>query len=207
MTRPVVTETDLHALVDGQLPLSARTDVEAWLHEHPLDAERVAQYRRHQAALHGAYDEVLEAPVPERLNRIAQRTPRHRLLRYAAVCAWLAIGGVSGWSLHGWWQGAAIKGDAARAVPAFARQAAVAHAVYSPEVRHPVEVGADQEAHLVAWLSKRLATPLRVPHLGAQGFTLVGGRLLPGQPDDRLPVAQFMRPHARRALRNYRTGS
>jgi anti-sigma factor RsiW len=61
--------------------------------------------------------------------------------------------------------------------------------VYSPEVRHPVEVGADQEAHLVAWLSKRLGAPLKVPHLGGIGYALVGGRLLPG---DRGPVAQFM---------------
>src|SRR5262249_61286155 len=72
---------------------------------------------------------------------------------------------------------------------AWARRAAVAHIVYSPEVRHPVEVGADQEAHLVAWLSKRLGAQLKVPHLGSLGYTLVGGRLLPGE---RGPVAQFM---------------
>jgi anti-sigma factor RsiW len=56
-------------------------------------------------------------------------------------------------------------------------------------VRHPVEVGADQEAHLVGWLSKRLGTELRPPRLGAVGFELMGGRLLPGK---RGPVAQFM---------------
>jgi anti-sigma factor RsiW len=57
----------------------------------------------------------------------------------------------------------------------------VAHAVYSPEVRHPVEVAADQQAHLVQWLSKRLGAPLHAPDLQAQGFLLVGGRLLPGE--------------------------
>jgi anti-sigma factor RsiW len=70
-----------------------------------------------------------------------------------------------------------------------ARRAAIAHATYSPEVRHPVEVGADQEAHLVAWLSKRLGVPLRVPQLDEVGYSLVGGRLLPGDP---IPVANFM---------------
>src|SRR3972149_420101 len=65
----------------------------------------------------------------------------------------------------------------------------VAHGGSSPEVRHPVEVGADQEAHLVAWLSKRLGTPLKAPHLGELGYTLVGGRLLPGE---RGPGAPFM---------------
>jgi anti-sigma factor RsiW len=70
-----------------------------------------------------------------------------------------------------------------------ARRAAVAHATYSPEVRHPVEVGADQEAHLVTWLSKRLGTQLRAPKLEAVGYNLVGGRLLPGEQG---PVAHFM---------------
>lgn len=56
-------------------------------------------------------------------------------------------------------------------------------------MRHPVEVGADQEAHLVAWLSKRLGTALKIPQLGGIGYSLVGGRLLPGEQG---PVAQFM---------------
>ena len=195
MNKPVITETDLHGYLDGQLPASAYADVEGWLREHPQDTERIAQYRRQVAALHGAYDAVLDARVPEKLSVLARGRQQLRfpLLRHAAVLAWLAvggvIGGVSGWKLHDW---PVLRGDSARAAPAFVRQAAVAHVVYSPEVRHPVEVGADQEAHLVAWLSKRLGIQLRVPHLGEQGFSLVGGRLLPGQPDDRAPVAQFM---------------
>lgn len=70
-----------------------------------------------------------------------------------------------------------------------AHHAALAHRVYAPEVRHPVEVGADQQDHLVAWLSKRLGTPLKPPRLAPLGYELVGGRLLPG---DSGPVAQFM---------------
>jgi anti-sigma factor RsiW len=58
-----------------------------------------------------------------------------------------------------------------------------------PEVRHPVEVSALEQAHLVQWLSKRLGKPLKVPDLTAQGFELVGGRLLPGDTGAR---AQFM---------------
>ena len=193
MNRPVITEDDLNAWVDGQLPATAQADVEQWLSEHPQDEARIAHYRTQNAALHGAYDAVLEESMPDKLNEPLRRLPRFNVMRYAAVMAWFAIGaligGAGGWYLH------ALKGGSGRvtaAVPAFARLAVVAHAVYSPEVRHPVEVGADQEAHLAAWLSKRLGTQLRVPHLGDQGFALVGGRLLPGQPDDRFPVAQFM---------------
>jgi anti-sigma factor RsiW len=95
-----------------------------------------------------------------------------------------ALGGLAGWQLH-----------AMRALPsaadfsAMAKRAAVAHAVYSPEVRHPVEVGADQEQHLVAWLSKRTGVKLKAPKLDDAGMALVGGRLLPGETG---PVAQFM---------------
>ncbi|RPH42641.1 MAG: anti-sigma factor [Burkholderiales bacterium] len=73
--------------------------------------------------------------------------------------------------------------------PRFVRAATIAHGVYVPEVRHPVEVSGDQRGHLVAWLSKRLGTQLAAPDLTAEGFELVGGRLLPGE---RGPSAQLM---------------
>jgi len=78
---------------------------------------------------------------------------------------------------------------AAANATAFPMRAARAHAVYVTEVRHPVEVDASQQEHLVAWLSKRLGTSLRVPVLAEEGYSLLGGRLLPG-PDG--AVAQFM---------------
>jgi anti-sigma factor RsiW len=78
-------------------------------------------------------------------------------------------------------------------VAAFARQAVAAHVVYMPEVRHPVEVEAAQQQHLVQWLSKRLNRPLKIPNLAPAGFELVGGRLLPGDAGAR---AQFMYQNA-----------
>ncbi len=201
MNKSVVTEADLHAWIDGRLPAESRADVAAWLQDHPQDAARVEHYRRQNIVLQDQYDVVLDEPVPARLSAMGQRLrlaenierpSRPWLQRYAAVLAALAIGGVGGWFTHLWYDGFTTKSAAARSTPSFVRQAVIAHVVYSPEVRHPVEVGADQEAHLAAWLSKRLGTKLRVPHLAELGFSLVGGRLLPGQPDDRLPVAQFM---------------
>ena len=43
MTDPTipVTEDELHAFVDNELPAERRGDVEAWLAAHPEDAERV----------------------------------------------------------------------------------------------------------------------------------------------------------------------
>ncbi|HEX7465011.1 MAG TPA: anti-sigma factor, partial [Usitatibacter sp.] len=56
-------------------------------------------------------------------------------------------------------------------------------------MRHPVEVDAKDQDHLVKWLSKRLDMALTVPVLSTEGFELLGGRLLPGNDG---PVAQFM---------------
>jgi anti-sigma factor RsiW len=64
----------------------------------------------------------------------------------------------------------------------------VAHTVYVPEVRHPVEVRA-QEEHLSRWLTRRIQVPVKLFDLRAQGFELVGGRLLP---DAAGPSAQLM---------------
>jgi anti-sigma factor RsiW len=73
--------------------------------------------------------------------------------------------------------------------PALPERAARAYLVYAPEVRHPVEVDAKEQDHLVKWLSKRLDFGLKVPVLTDEGFELLGGRLLPGSDG---PVAQFM---------------
>lgn len=182
MSMQPITESELHAYVDGALPEARRAEVEAYLASHPEDTERVASYRRQNEALHMQYGPIAEETVPERLREAPTRRARYGW-RVAAAAGWLAMGGVIGWHVHSYHSEQRLESSA------WARRAAVAHVVYSPEVRHPVEVGADQEAHLVSWLSKRLGAPLKVPHLGTIGYTLVGGRLLPG---DRGPVAQFM---------------
>jgi anti-sigma factor RsiW len=199
-----VGESELQAWADHRLPADRRADVEAWLAAHPEEAERVAAYRALNEQLRAHFGAVLDEPVPERLSRFVPSGARWR--RAAAIAAWLAIGatvgGTAGWELH------ALRAPAAVVVkpeaPVLARRAAVAHATYAPEVRHPVEVGADQEQHLVAWLSKRLGGEVRAPKLDTEGMSLVGGRLLPGDPG---PVAQFMYQNAqgRRATLYVRT--
>ena len=91
---------------------------------------------------------------------------------------------------------------AALVAASWPHRAAVAHAVYAPEVRHPVEVNVAQgsateqraqEEHLARWLSKRLGQPVRLYDLRPLGFELVGGRLLP---DLAGPSAQLMYQHS-----------
>ena len=194
LTAPV-TEGDLLAYADGRLAEARRAEVEAWLAVRPEEGERMAAYRRQNDELHAQFDPVLDEPVPEGLRRALRRTARWRPYAMAAgfTLLGIAVGVVAGWQLH------ASRVPAAAPAVGIAKPAALAHALYSPEVRHPVEVGADQEAHLVAWLSKRLGTTLRAPKLDVNGFTLVGGRLLPGEARPAgatglpvQPVAQFM---------------
>ena len=92
------------------------------------------------------------------------------------------VGGALGWRLHG-------EAPVVSLPMTLAQQAAYAHAVFAPEVRHPVEVTAAEETHLVQWLSKRLGADVHAPRLNEVGFDLVGGRLLPANGG---AAAQFM---------------
>ena len=101
MSEPV-TEADLQAYADGNLPEERRSAVAAWLAAHPDDAERIETYRRIAEELRTSYDGVLHEPVPERLQRAVQR-PRTRAfaLVAGAVLLGVALGGLGGWQLRG----------------------------------------------------------------------------------------------------------
>ena len=179
-----VTEVELNAYVDGALSEGARVGVGAWLASHPEEVDRLRAYSEQNAALRSLFNPVLDEPVPPALLAVRARPWRG----YAAAAAIFALGIGLGWLVRGMY-------ITPQMVPvSLARQAATAHIVYSPEVRHPVEVTVDQEEHLVRWLSKRLGTTLKAPKLGPLGYDLVGGRLLSGTQG---PVAHFMYQDAR----------
>lgn len=190
MTTQAIREAQLHALADGVLPEDQRAAVDAHLRAHPDDAARVAAWREQNRQLRALFDPVLDAAVPPPLLQAAAPPAangpwRRHAMQAAAALVLVMAGGAGGWLLRG-----ADGGGASASAVSLARSAAIAHAVYTPEVRHPVEVGAEQEAHLVQWLSKRLGSKLQPPVLAPLGYQLIGGRLLPGDGDG--PVAQFM---------------
>jgi len=176
----------LHALADGQLDPARAEELRAALGERP-EARSVADYRRINAGLHALYDATLDQPVPDRLLRGPQAWWRHRRWARAASLAaaglaLLIVGAGGGWYARD----SMIR--MRQEQTAMVRPAAVAHRVYVAEVRHPVEVTADQE-HLVRWLSNRLKKQIKAPVLDSAGFRLMGGRLLPGETGQ---AAQFM---------------
>ena len=159
-----VTEDELHAYVDNELPAERRGDVEAWLATHPDDAGRVQSWRAMAEALHARYDSIVDEAVPKRLEieRLVQQPRRWVVGAVAATLAAFVVGGGMGWVARG----------ATAAVPsvlqAFTVHAIEAHRLYVVEVRH-----------LQQWLTKRCGWVVRAPELTGAGLKLVGGRLLP----------------------------
>lgn len=178
----LISEELLHAYVDDRLDAAQRAQVEDFIKTDPSAAERVAAYREQNLLLQRQFNSILNEPVPQQLRINLPRSPftgRH----YGAIAASLTIGLITGWLARD------TLTNPPMTLPEFPRHAVVAHTIYTPEVLHPVEVGADQEEHLVKWLTKRLGVPVQVPHLQTAGYQLEGGRLLPGTNG---PAAQFM---------------
>lgn len=184
-TRPP-REEDLLRFVDGTLPADDAAALARALAADPALAARVEADRAVAAALNAAFAPVLDEDVPPRLLAAARphRARARHWLRAAAAVVLLTIGAAGGWFARD-----VLPLPNALPEPALPRVAANAHRVFAVEVRHPVEVGADEEAHLVQWLSRRMGSALRVPRLDTAGYQLVGGRLLAGA---RGPAAQFM---------------
>lgn len=183
--RTPITDADLHAYVDGQLPPVRRREVEEYLSAHPEAAIAADDYRRLNEALRGLHTDALEEPLPAQLAMAPP--PRRRVWKVAAVAGWMSLGALLGWGAQPLTD--TLTAPSRAMERELVRPAAFAHVVYAPEMRHPVEVAAADEAHLVAWLSSRLHTTIRAPDLSALGYVLVGGRLLPST--NRM-AAQFM---------------
>jgi anti-sigma factor RsiW len=188
-----VEENDLHARIDGRLPPERAEAVDTYFAAHPEQRELWSQYAEQREGLRKAFAAQAAEPIPLRL-RLAQvmveRQRRHRrqLAGIAAAIALLIFGGIGGWTARDVLPRLSFSASAQLTSAVF-DDAIAAHRTFSVESRHPVEVSANEEAHLVQWLSKRLGHRLIAPDLGALGFRLMGGRLLSAEGG---PAALFM---------------
>jgi anti-sigma factor RsiW len=189
----LIREDDLQASVDGRLPPERAELLETYLTAHPEERDRLSQYAEQREALRAAFAAPSSEPASTRLRvadlLAARRRRRHReLAQIAAAIALLVLGGLGGWTAHEIVPRLTVSASATLATTVF-DDAIAAHRTFSVETRHPVEVGASEEAHLVQWLSKRLGRRLIAPDLRPLGFQLMGGRLLPAESG---PAALFM---------------
>lgn len=197
----------LSAWLDQELPADEQARVDAWLRENPQDAARVQGWAADRDALRSRLAPLLEERPPQDLARRVLgagsadvpsggrgRGDRGAWKQAAAAAGLLLAGALLGAGGLAQWQRLELarQGGAGRtlasAPQAWVQRAALAHSVYVPEQRHPVEVRA-QEEHLARWLTRRTSVPVKLFDLHAQGFELVGGRLLP---DATGPSAQLM---------------
>jgi len=178
-----VTEEELHAYVDGELPADRQEAVAAWLAAYPEQATLVAAWRAQADIIRARYGAVVSEPLPDRLkldqviktSRAIWRTSGRSLAALASAAAIIAfvVGGAAGWMARGASAAAPTGFDTVTA------DAIDAYKLYVVEVRHPVEVPGSERAHMTQWLSKRFGSDLRIPDLQSIGLKLIGGRLLP----------------------------
>lgn len=185
-SRPI-SESDLHAYVDGELDPVTMEEVERWLVVNPEDAVKVHTYRLQKIQLHELYDDALTQPVPPGVvaalsgSVVSHWWPGWQ--RMAASVVLLVIGGLAGWGIN------TLPVTEPVQEATYVRRALDAHVVFAHDKARPVEVGVNQQIQLMSWLSGRLGHPLRTPKLSSAGFQLIGGRLLA---DQGVPAAQFM---------------
>lgn len=175
-----VTEDELHAYVDGELPGDRIAAVEAWLASHQDDMAKVAAWRAQIEAIRARYGSAADEPIPSRfdLDQLTFPDRSWKRIAAAATVAAFLFGGAGGWFAHGGFN--RMTAATPNTFAAFTAEAVEAYKLYVVEVRHPVEVTANDADHLVQWLSKRVGYQLSAPNLEKVGLKLVGGRLLPG---------------------------
>ncbi|KJZ19544.1 anti-sigma factor family protein [Loktanella sp. S4079] len=183
-----ITEEMLHAFVDGQLDDAQMDRVEAYLNKHPERLEDLEAWTAQNAAINALYP---HRDMPPQMPALTTQTPTANTnaapsgLSWAAIAAsmvMLALGLAGGWIARG-------NQANPQLMASLVQEAVQAHAVYSIDPHRPVEVAASEEETLIRWLSNRVGEPLQAPDLTANGYTLVGGRLVSAAEG---PAAQFM---------------
>ncbi|CAM5584534.1 hypothetical protein MAUB1S_09854 [Mycolicibacterium aubagnense] len=180
MTARDFTERDIHLALDGELPDEERTAFELWLESNPEMKARSSRFSADRDALRNALSSILDEPVAGRFTRLvtgdgpARTSLRSRWWQAAAAAVLLATGGTGGYIIGS--HGIGVEDPSA---DRFAEEAVAAYTVYAAEKRHAVEVPASEGEHMRNWLSARIGLRLITPDLTADGFQLVGGRLLP----------------------------
>ena len=195
MTREqfAITADALHAYADGLLGDAERAAVERYLAAHPDAAADVANWQRQNEAMRALFPApAANEPVPARLSphRLAHEiriARRQSFTNIAAAIALVVIGGGIGWF------GRDYTTPTRAASDTLIEAAVTAHSLYVREKTRAVEVAADAP-NLMTWLSNRITTPIDAPNLTAEGYTFLGGRLLPSDPNEGVPspAAQLM---------------
>ena len=183
-----ISEIELQAYIDNELDSVRHAEVEEIIQNNPDLQQQVTEYQQINDGLKSLFQPNLDEVMPEQL--IATVKPEKSSFNYS-LAAMVLISIFAG-TILGWFSRGELLTDTLPITPnhtQLVRDAFSFHAVYTPEVKHPVEVTSDHHDHLVKWLSKRLETQVTAPDFSSSGFELLGGRLLSSS---NTPAAQFM---------------
>lgn len=159
-----VSEADLHAYIDGELPAEGKALIEAYLSAHPDEARRMEAYRADGEAIARIFSRVAQ-------GRAWHSGSRQKLLRVAAVVALLALGSTVGWFAHD---------RLGPSSDALVQEAAAAHAIFvSTTGAVPSSLPLGSRASLEAMIAAELGAPVHLPELRDLGYQLGAARALP----------------------------
>lgn len=178
-------EEQINAYLDGELAAAEVALVERAAKSDAALRERLNLDAAINDGLQKLFDATLLEPIPARLVNAAGPRPWGWWQRLGAAAACVCLGVLIGWNLSAT-RDTEQFASAARPVGV---EAAAAHAVFTRENRHTVEVRQDDLGHLNRWLSKRLAHDFVAPDLREHGLKLIGGRL---HADSGHPAALYM---------------
>jgi anti-sigma factor RsiW len=175
-----VTEEELHAWLDGELPPERMDAVEAHLAAHPEDVARLEAYRADGEALARVFAYAGEAAIraSEPIPFIRRAAPARHVVafsgwrRAAAVALIFGAGAASGW--FGRDRIPAQPDDLAR----FAAEAAATHTVLA-SATEPLTVDGRPRNELQAALSAAFGVSVKLPAAERIGYQLVGAALVP----------------------------
>lgn len=190
-----ITDEQLCAYIDGELDAGDRLQIEQALAADDQLRAKLASWTAQTHGLRQILAEDLNEEPPERLIRFARRTlssGRDEAASHGSRWSWAWVpvsprlaGALAFAALMGIFVGRMLT-PAPDVDDQLVRLAAVAHHVYSPDKRQPVEWKGEDPA-LLTWISRRLNATVTAPNLG--GYRFLGGRLLAGAEE---PAAQFM---------------
>ncbi|PJI85815.1 anti-sigma factor RsiW [Yoonia maricola] len=182
--------TQLSAYLDGELDPAIAQAVEERLAKDPTAQAELDALVAADALAQEQFEAELDAPVPFALAQLIKSTPmpeaevpKSRPI-WGALAASLivfAIGGFGGYALRG--ENPPVQ------TAGWLADIADYHAIYASQVRHLVEVGADESDHIETWLGSTVGATFTIPELTEFGLTFEGGRLVVANGK---PVAQLM---------------
>jgi len=166
-----ITEQELHAYLDGELPDARRAAVEAYLREHPEDARRLEAYCRDGEAIARIFSYAGAAIQARRSSsasswRSVSAIPWRQV---AAAVLILAVGAVAGWF------GRERINDAG--MERLGHQAAAAHLILNSPGVEPLATSSLDE--LSRRISSTLGIRVQLRDPSSTGYMLVGARIVP----------------------------